>query len=142
MAVRDGEQVEEDDVIATGWLDLPCRLTDPELIERGQRLAETLENIKAEDSRQEMLKREMKSQAAALEAKRDALVLVVARREELRRIEFEDVIAWHLNVVRRVRKDTGEIVTERFITKEERQQRLDLENNARAGVGGVAELEL
>lgn len=105
-------------------LDLPCRLTRDEQLERGHQLAGTLDEIRTEDSRQEMLKKEMKSATASLEARRDKLAAIVRNGEEYREVPVEDVADYGKGRFMRYRQDTGEIVTERALTDEERQLEL------------------
>ena len=105
---------------------LPCALTPDEKIEKGHALASTLENIRAEESRAEMLKQSLKSAMSSLEAKRDELALIVSRGSEIREIEVEERSDTGRLVVYRVRMDTSEIIHERSMTPEERQQQLAL----------------
>lgn len=100
---------------------LSCKLTDEEFRDRASNLAATLEDIKAEDSRHEMLKREMKSALSALEARRDVLALTVSRRSEMREVEVEDQANDKTGMVDRIRMDTGEIVLTRVMNDQERQ---------------------
>lgn len=98
---------------------LPCKLTDEEFRDRASQLAATLEDLNAEESRQEMLKREMKSAVAQLEARRDQLALTVSRCSELRQVEVEDRAVGEL--VERTRLDTMEVIHTRALTDDERQ---------------------
>ena len=108
-------------VLKTHSLELPCKLTRDEELDRGHQLASTLEDIRNEDSRHEMLKKEMKSAMAALEARRDKLASIVNRGEEYRETPVEDVADYKRGRLMRYRQDAGEIVMERALTDEERQ---------------------
>jgi hypothetical protein len=97
-----------------------CRLNDDEFRDRASQLAATLEDLGAEESRQEMLKREMKSAPAVIEARRDQLGLVVSRCSELRPVEVEDRVNGS-DTVERIRMDTGEVIHARPLADGERQ---------------------
>lgn len=105
---------------------LACSLTDAEKMEKGRALAGALEDIRGEESRAEMLKQSLKSAMASAEAKRDALMVIVSRGEEIREIEIEERADVSTLSVYRVRMDTGEVTHERTMTPEERQQQLAL----------------
>ena len=110
---------------------LPCKLTTDEQLERGRQLAGVLEDMHSEDSAQEEQKRAMKSRVAALEAERDRLQLVVSRGQEPRDVETEDVADYKSGRVYRIRMDTRQIVFERALTDEERQEPMPLADAAR-----------
>jgi len=129
MAKKVVEPEPEYTVLRTGSESLACKLTDPERLERGRELAQTLEDIKALESEHEMEKRAMKSDMASLEAKRDRLSLELSRGEEKRTVDTEDRTAKD-NRVERVRKDTGEVIFSRAMTPEELQHELSLEVQA------------
>lgn len=107
---------------------LSCRLTNEELIARGQSLAEAIENISTEEAQQESLKREMKARLAGLEAQRSHLASVVSRRAEMREVSVEVALFEDAGVVHTIRMDTGEVVHSRPMTDDERQRSLALES--------------
>lgn len=112
----------EDDTILRRYTRfLACPLNDDELIEHGKRLAETLADIRGEQTRHDMLKAEMKSSMASLEAKRDQLSLEVSRAEVMREIEVEEIADFAANKAFQFRQDTGQQIAERKLTPEERQ---------------------
>lgn len=100
------------------------KLTVAEQVRRGQELGSTLEDISAENGRHEMLKREMKSAMAALEAKRDRLTLIVTRGEDTREVAVQDMADDVREKVVTMVVETGEIISERPIRPEERQLEL------------------
>jgi hypothetical protein len=106
---------------------LPCKLTKDELIERGQSLAATIEDINTETDAQEGLKREMKARIGVLEAQRSSLAAVVSRRHELRDVSVEVQLHDDTNTVATVRMDTGEVIHSRTMNDDERQESLPLE---------------
>lgn len=106
---------------------LACELTDEERIERGKALAGVLEDIGKLESDHEAQKRQMKSEMAALEARRNFLQVVVSRGSEYREVEVEDVADFGTGKWMRFRLDTGTVVSERVLNEAERQQKLVLE---------------
>lgn len=105
---------------------LVCSLSANEQRERGKALAGVLADIKNEQARHDMLKAEMKSSMAALESKRDVLQLVVSRGEEYREVEVEHRTNDAKLTVERVRMDTGEVIADRPMNEEEKQEKLRL----------------
>ena len=100
---------------------LPCRLTDEELRERGQALAQTVQNIATEQTRQTDLKAQMKATLAGLQARESLLANVVARREEFRDVLVALVPDHAAGTLTEVRLDTGEAFYTRPLTEDERQ---------------------
>lgn len=106
---------------------LPCRLTDDELRQRGDSLAEVVQELHAEDDRQADVKAQMKARLTELEAKQTRYAIVISRREEYRDVEcdlFADTVRGTVDIVRR---DTGDTIETRPITEDERQRALPLE---------------
>src|SRR5205814_1447675 len=111
-------------------LDLAVKLTADEQLERGRSLAEALENIRGEEARQDSIKQQMKATIAELEARRDRLMSVVSRGEELRPVQCEDIATFSTGKMARVRLDTGEVIFERSLSDTERQEKLELSKAA------------
>lgn len=105
---------------------LPCRLSDDELRQRGDALAETCQELHAEEQRQTDVKAQMKARMTELEAKQTRLSIVISRREEYRDVpcdQFGDTVRGTVDIVRR---DTAEVVETRPMTDSERQQSLPM----------------
>lgn len=107
-------------------LTLACKLTEKEKLDRGRELAATLAAIRNEESRAEAVKKQLKSDVAAIEAKRDALATQVERGEQQREVECEDRAFFEDGKMRRFRLDTEEMILERALTPEEQQQPLPI----------------
>lgn len=118
---KDARKVSDGEIIETKMHDLFVKLTPEEQVARGKALAQTLNDIASEQSRQDSLKATMKSEMARLEAERDRLSLVVGRGEELRPVEVDEIRNLFKGVFQRIRKDNGEVIQERTLTPEERQ---------------------
>jgi hypothetical protein len=107
-------------------MSLSCKLTTEEFEERAKSLAEAHEDRKGLESNHEMLKRQMKSEAAELEAKIDVLAAVVSRKSEMRQVEVEEQADLVKLKAFRYRMDTGEVINERPLTEDERQEKIPL----------------
>lgn len=103
---------------------LPVRLTPDELLDRGSSLAAVIQDIDSEERRQTDQKAQMKARLAELDARRTQLAVVIGRKEEDRYVEVQIFNHYDRGVVDVVRVDTGETVSSRRMTDEERQQRL------------------
>lgn len=105
---------------------LPCKLTEIELLNYGNELALTVQNIGTEEERQASLKQELKARLTALESKRSEIASKVARKEEYRDVEVEPMLDFLTEHYKEIRTDTGELVYERPINEHERQEQMDL----------------
>ena len=104
---------------------LPCRLSQEELLDRGHELAKVSQDVDAEEDRQTQVKAELKATMAELEARRAKLSSTVYRQEEYREVKCDTIGDTRRGVVDVVRHDTGEVVTSRAMTDEERQGALE-----------------
>jgi len=107
---------------------LSCKLSQEELLEAGSKLASTIQDIAAEEDKQQSIKSEMKAKLAELEAKRTQLAIRVQRKEEFRMVEVEREFDFEAGMYRETRSDTGEVILEREITEEERQEKLIIDD--------------
>ena len=105
---------------------LTCQLTEDEIRQRGQQLARVLDDISTERARQTSFKTEMKATIAGLESRSAALSSQIRRGEELRDVQVQPELDFGENVYRERRTDTDEIINERAIQEDERQEHLDL----------------
>jgi len=112
-------------VLKTEVRKLPCPLTDGELLAKGDALATTLRAIEEEIETQEETKAAMKERLAGLKADVGKLRQEIQERREWRDVHVDIVIKNRLEaIVSEVRKDTGEVLRDRFMDDDERQQRL------------------
>lgn len=105
---------------------LPCVLTADEIREYGQKLAKVLEDIGTENARQLSFKQQMKATLGALEAQAAGLGSKIRRGEELRDVDVQPELDFKKDVYRERRTDTDEIIMERSIEDDERQDTLPL----------------
>lgn len=113
-------------ILKTGSQLLACKLTNEEHLARAHRLADTISDQAAELSRQDLLKKEMKSREAAIVAERDRLGVIVSRGEEMREVPTETRADDETGKVLVVRLDTNQTVEERMLLGHERQTDLGL----------------
>jgi hypothetical protein len=107
---------------------LSCELSQEELLEAGSQLASTIQDIAAEEDEQASVKSEMKARLTELEAKRTQLAIKVQRKQEWRTIEVQRELDFEEGMYREIRTDTGDVIFEREITDEERQEKLIIED--------------
>jgi hypothetical protein len=106
---------------------LPCRLSDEELLKKGGELATAVQDIATEESRQIDLKASMKARLTEIEARRTQLAIAVNRKEEHRDVEVDVFHDYQRGVVSDIRRDTGEILSQRVMQDSERQKSLELD---------------
>lgn len=104
---------------------LRCKLTRDELLKYGGELAQALQDIVTEEALQASMKQSMKAALASLEAKSSELSTKVARGEELRDVEVEPRLDFKTSTYYEIRGDTGEKISQRPITEDERQENLE-----------------
>lgn len=115
---------EELRMVKTESRNLPVKLSETELRDRGDQLAAVIQDVNSEESRQVDVKTQMKARLTELDAKKSQLAITISRREEYRDVTVE---IWHdyerLKVFT-VRKDTGEEIHRRAMVSEEMQRPL------------------
>lgn len=103
---------------------LPVKLTESETLTRGEELARTVEQYKAEEAAEKDRAKKAKEGLLALRTRMETLSRVVDTRTEHRDIPC----GWHYAratlTAQLVRRDTGEVVETRPMTQAERQERL------------------
>lgn len=106
---------------------LPCRLSDEELLKKGADLATAVQDIATEEGRQADIKASMKARLAEIEARRTQLAIAVSRKEEHRDVEVDVFHDYQRGIVEDIRRDTGEVVSQRVMQESERQAALPME---------------
>jgi hypothetical protein len=114
-------------ILYTQLRELPCPLTNDELLAKGDALATTLREVEEEGEAQATARAAMKERMTALVVKQNKLRQEVQEKRELRSINVEVQIADRKKaLVQEVRMDTGEIIRTRFADDNERQQLLPM----------------
>lgn len=109
---------------------LPCRLTDAELLVRADDLSVAVQEITAEENRQTDVKAQMKARLTELDSRKTRLAITVGRKEEYRDIRCELSADLQAGTVTTIRTDTGEAMETRPMSESERQQSLPMEGAA------------
>lgn len=108
----------------TNTMRLPCRLTEEEVRERGERLARELNGkVLLEEKRKEVAA-ELKRAIDALDAELLDLARAIRDRTEEREVEVETTRDLHRRVLETIRRDTGEVVSARPLGPDELQLNL------------------
>lgn len=106
---------------------LPCRLTDAELLVRADELSQSVQEITAEENRQVDVKAQMKARLTELDSRKTRLAITVGRKEEYRDVVCDCMGDYQAGTVTVYRRDTGEALDTRLMSEEERQKSLPLE---------------
>lgn len=114
-------------IIATRTDKLWVKLTDQEMLDRGQQLARVNADISDHQSHVESVKKDLKAKEAELEAKRCYLAAVVRAQSETRDVEVQvEQDTDDRRLVQVIRIDTGAVIERRPMRTEESQEELPL----------------
>lgn len=103
---------------------LPVKLNNDELRERGDSLAQVIQDLNTEERRQVDIKAQMKARLSELEARQTQLAITISRREEERDVTVDIYHDFERLKVETVRRDTGETIHRREMTQDELQRQL------------------
>lgn len=103
--------------------ELMCKLTEGEIIARGDEMAKA----ELEIDRLKETRRGVNGQIADLSTRRNKLATIIEEGEEARAVDCTWIEDFAKNVVRLVRQDTGAEVDTRPMTADDRQESLGLE---------------
>jgi len=109
---------------------LPCKLTDRELLDLGDRMAEVGQSYSEEESALDGIKSEYKARLTKLESEGALLATKIRAKNETREIQCERVFDYQTRKIVERRCDNGEIVRTRDMTDSEAQMELDLRDKA------------
>lgn len=104
--------------------ELRCALTDEELLERGQALARALEQMQKREADGKAYAANVKSDIEQYKKEGQRLYHHISEKSEWRQVECEEVHDFDEGKVSLVRLDTGEVVSERRMWDEERQDEI------------------
>lgn len=102
---------------------LQVRLSDAELLDWGQRLAQVEVDLREHQLRAKAVRKELKEEEAKLKAIRSSLAGVVRSKEEARPVEIQSYLSAR-GQVEDIRTDTGEVVRTRPAREGELQGRM------------------
>ena len=104
--------------------ELSCELTDSEWQSRARDLAEAHKEVARQEDRKKTVTAGLNNDVKIAKAKESKLADIVATREEQREVTIEVRYDYEIGTVSKTRTDTGEIISERELTDDERQQDL------------------
>lgn len=106
---------------------LPCQLTNAELLDRADQLSVVVQETNAEEGRQTDVKAQMKAKLTELDARKTRLAITIGRKEEYRDVEVELMGDVQSGTVTVYRQDTSEAIETRPMSEQERQATLQFE---------------
>lgn len=110
--------------------ELTCDLNEVEWNNRARELAEAHKDVLREDERKKTVTAGLNNDIKIAKARESKLADIVATRQEQREVTVAVKYDYELGVVTRTRTDTGEVISERKMTDQERQDELDLFQDA------------
>lgn len=105
--------------------ELSCELNEVEWTNAARELADAHKEVAHQEQRKKDITKELSHDVGIAKAKESKLADVVATRRELREVTVEVKYDYELGTVTKTRTDTGEVITEREMTDNERQAELD-----------------
>lgn len=108
---------------------LPVALTQQELLDRGERVADIQRQLDDAEAALKAYKSAHKSQVEGLDATRRHLSHEIRHKQEIRQVEVDIRKNWDEARVETWRCDTGELVSSRPMTPSERQRDIGTEVN-------------
>ena len=109
------------EVIYTGEELLPVKLTEVELLDLGQQLAQVESEVKAHEEHAASVKAGLKHREAELAAQRAEVASKIRAKSEARQVEVETTADYKRGVATTVRLDTMIKIRDRQLSAEERQ---------------------
>ncbi len=105
-------------------MDLPCDLTQEELVKRGEALSSLISDHTLLESRAKEVSKEFKDKVSSIALTIREVSHVIANKRETRKVQCMKTWDYKRGVVEIHRNDTGELVSSRSMTPEERQGNL------------------
>lgn len=112
--------------------ELRCALTDEELLARGQALARALEQMQKREADGKAFAANVKSDIEQYKKEGLRLTSHIAEKSEWRHVECNEVHDFKEGTVSLIRLDTCEVISERRMWDEERQDELHLDEDESA----------
>ena len=127
---KESKKAKKDDGIkvTTAGRRLPVKLTDDELLARGRQLVENMRKTAVAEEAREAENKKRKGDIALLEEATGLLSAIISTGTEEREVECEIRKDFIHGKVTTVRMDTGEIIDERIMTADERQETMPFED--------------
>lgn len=106
--------------------ELSCELNDVEWQNRARELADAHKEVAIQEQRKKDITKELGHDVSMAKTKESKLADTVATKRELRDVTVQVKYDYELGTVEKTRTDTGEIISTREMTDNERQAELDL----------------
>jgi hypothetical protein len=105
--------------------ELSCELNDVEWQNRARELADAHKEVAIQEQRKKDIVKELGHDVSMAKTKESKLADTVATKRELRDVTVQVKYDYELGTVEKTRTDTGEIISTREMTDQERQAELD-----------------
>jgi hypothetical protein len=105
--------------------ELSCELNDVEWQNRARELADAHKEVAVQEQRKKDIMKELGHDVSMVKTKESKLADTVATRRELREVTVQVKYDYELGMVEKTRTDTGETISTREMTDQERQAELD-----------------
>ncbi len=103
---------------------LACKLTDQEVYQAGQDLANAVNELHVAEQQRESTVKALKAHEAELEARITIKTILVKDKSEMRMVDCENILDYNDLRCRVTRLDTGEYILDRKMTEDEKQSSL------------------
>lgn len=118
------------EVLFEGTEQLPVKLTEDELLDYGQQLAQAESEVRAHNEHATSVKAGLKHREAELTAQQSRLASIIRAKSELREVPVRTEADYRKGTATTIRLDTFNAVRERSLTQVERQGSLGLDSLA------------
>lgn len=108
--------------------ELSCELNDVEWQNRARDLAEANQEVEIQEQRKKDINKELSADVSTAKSKASKLTTIVATRREQRDVTVVIKYDYELGRVTKTRTDNNEVLSDREMTDDERQQQLDLQD--------------
>ena len=108
--------------------ELSCELNELEWQNAARELADAHKEVAHQEQRKKDITKELGHDVGIAKAKESKLADTVATRRELREVTVEVKYDYELGTVTKTRTDTGEVISSREMTDQERQAELDFQD--------------
>lgn len=108
--------------------ELSCELNEVEWTNRARELADAHKEVAQQEQRKKDVMKELGHDVSIAKAKESKLADIVATRREQREVTVQVKYDYELGTVVKTRTDTGEVISEREMTDNERQAELEFQD--------------
>lgn len=107
--------------------DLPCELTEVEILDYSRTLARLTQDLEQMETRKKSAMAQFNDDIARIKSELSSIARKIGNGEEMRQVECQWAYTWALGIKRLLRQDTKEVIRQELVTQEDRQKRLPLE---------------